>query len=253
MNETRDPEEILLAWLDEGPLELPAGTRSAIVTALPGVRRARDERRPWAASRPRTFLTAAAGIAAIALMAALIGLKPGSPNDVAAPIATPSAPIPTLPLMKQDWLSVGSSRFGYEVELPASWRPEPPVGDLPPALFPGSPVSHGDRLRTPGVPVPLVIIATADLGPRNLLTWTATWDRVLERDCTVQSTENVTVAGAPARLRTRTCGTALAIDVVVPHAQQVVLLRWASDGYQPADERAVFDRILASFRFSAKP
>jgi len=250
MNEIRDPQDVVLAWLEEGPRELPAGTRSAIAAALPNVRRAPAERRLWPASRPGALLAVAAGVAAVVLTATLLALKPALTDHVAAPVASPTRPIPTLSLLQGDWLSVGSARFGYQVELPADWRPEAPVGDLPPALFPGTSVSHGDLLRTPGTKVPWLTIAITDLAPRSLTAWTAMWDDALASDCTILSTETVTVAGASARLRARTCQTATEFDVLVPHGAQVVLFRWVSDGNQPIDDRLAFDRILASFRFS---
>jgi hypothetical protein len=94
MNVQRDPDEILAAWLDDGPLELPSGTRRAIVTALSTTPQAR--RGPFAPGRfqmiPFARFAAIATVVVVALGTAIVVLRP-APSTVSGPTA--SAPTPS--------------------------------------------------------------------------------------------------------------------------------------------------------------
>ena len=58
----RDPDEILAAWLDEGPSRLPEQTRRAISVALPTTsQRRRGWSVPWRSSTMSTTLKYAIG------------------------------------------------------------------------------------------------------------------------------------------------------------------------------------------------
>ena len=92
MNDMRDPNLIIGAWLDEGPTELPETTRRAITTSV----RTLDQRRgfvlPWGrsvASYAQPLMVAAAVIVAVA---GIYLLSPfGRSTSVGPPVGSPRA------------------------------------------------------------------------------------------------------------------------------------------------------------------
>lgn len=92
MNTRRDPDAVLAAWLDEGPIELPEQDRRAIVNST----RLMTQRRggialPWRDTNMNGSLRLALG--AVAVLIAAVGgvalLGPGLPGVGGPPTATP--------------------------------------------------------------------------------------------------------------------------------------------------------------------
>ena len=67
-NQTRDPDSILAAWLDDGPTELPDATRRAILTALPTTPQA-QRGRLWRFPPMSTFARGASLLVVAVLLA----------------------------------------------------------------------------------------------------------------------------------------------------------------------------------------
>lgn len=143
MTMQRDPDEILSAWLDEGPMRLPGQTRRAITVAIPMTsQRRRAINVPWRFSTmSATFklaLGTAALIAVVVVGAFFLG-PPSSTNVGGAPNPTPSAtasptasPAPQTPssdlLDTSTWTTYVSERYGFSIAYPADWRSD----DRPP-------------------------------------------------------------------------------------------------------------------------
>ena len=71
MTTSRDPDEILAAWLDEGPTRLPAQTRRAIAVALPTNHNAGAAAVPWRSNDHVDLPSTALG--AVAVVAVALG------------------------------------------------------------------------------------------------------------------------------------------------------------------------------------
>ena len=98
MTNARDPEEIIAAWLEDGPFELPAETRRAIAVGLRTQPRARRMAFPGGFGMTplvRTVTAAGAAIVVLAIAGALIlGRSPSASVGASAspsPAASPSS------------------------------------------------------------------------------------------------------------------------------------------------------------------
>ena len=120
MNVQRDPDEILAAWLDEGPLELPSGTKRAIVTALPTTPQVRRNRLAPGRNQmiPFARFAAMAAVVVVAFGAAILILRP-APSIVSGPPGSPPVPsfAPSPPASPQP-----SDTSGRESESPSQGR-----------------------------------------------------------------------------------------------------------------------------------
>ncbi|HEY4227438.1 MAG TPA: hypothetical protein VGM49_03800 [Candidatus Limnocylindrales bacterium] len=155
MNVQRDPESILNAWLDEGPMDLPDATRRAILTSLPTTPQARrGPFAPWSSTRVSMFARGAAvlvvAVVAIGALVLLVGSRGGIAGATPSPVpdASASSPASAPPLPTLDATFVSSS-YGYQVSYPTGWTVSPGVGPWPPDTdrLPGNPVS--DAIVTP--------------------------------------------------------------------------------------------------------
>ena len=131
MTGMRDPDEIIGAFLDRSPGDLPDTTRRAIATSIRTIRqRRRSLDPPW---RPHHMVNSKiALIAAVLVLAAgavFILNRDGSTNlGVGAPSANPNAPAttpaasaPATPVDTIGWQTFTSARHGYSVSHPADW------------------------------------------------------------------------------------------------------------------------------------
>jgi hypothetical protein len=161
----RDPDAILFAWLDEGPVRLPDATRRAIAVSVRTTGRSRLPRwLPWRA-RTGNGLSRFA-LWAVAVVAVSVGglslLRPGSdrPGGVGGPGASvpsgmpspspspsrPDRPEPTVAALTQRFTS---PTFGYSIGYPAGWSVTPTMWEGPtPGGADGFRSAGGWELRT---------------------------------------------------------------------------------------------------------
>ena len=140
MNQPRDPDTIIAAWLDEGPVDLPAETRRAIAVGLrtqPRVRRMAILGGSSMLALNRIVAAAAIVLAVGTLSAFVLANRGGGPGGTPAPsptaalAASPSlspsqsvsaAPTPTAtPPSTSGWLPFTSSHYGYTIAYPPTW------------------------------------------------------------------------------------------------------------------------------------
>ena len=134
MNQPRDLDAIIATWLDDGPIDLPAETRRAIVVGLRTQPRAR--RMAILGGLPvnslNRFATAAAIVLAVGALSIFVlsnrGTGPGTqsgPTPTATTTPSPSAPptgSPSLaPLDTTSWTPFVSNRYGFSIAYPPDW------------------------------------------------------------------------------------------------------------------------------------
>jgi hypothetical protein len=135
MTNARDPEEIIAAWLEDGPFELPAETRRAIAVGLrtqPRARRMAFHGGFGMTPLVRTVTAAGAAIVVLAIAGALIlGRSPS------ASVGASSSPSPAASPSSDTGSSTGagssgtaavsftSPLYGYTVSHPAAYLPTP--------------------------------------------------------------------------------------------------------------------------------
>jgi hypothetical protein len=132
MSASRDPDQILHAWLEEGPTVLPAPTVRAIEVATRATAQRRPALRPpWRTELmpfPSKLLGVAAVLAIVFIGGALL-LRPstdqpsvgGQPSASAISSAPPSAA--TSPMPSPTLTSFTSPLYGYSIEHPDTWVP----------------------------------------------------------------------------------------------------------------------------------
>jgi hypothetical protein len=162
---TRDLDPVLAAWLDEGPTDLPDGTRRAILGALPTTPQARRGLlAPWRTpmnmfARGAAVLVVA--IVAIGALALLVGPRYGigGPNPTPSPSPTTS----TLPLPTLD-ATFTSRSYGFQIRYPSGWTVTRGIGTWPVGATLGPGDSITDSIVSPaGVDRMRISIASLEL------------------------------------------------------------------------------------------
>lgn len=132
MNSTHDPDAIIAAWLEDGPLELADPARRSIVTAARAIPQRRGLAAPWRSLAMNSTLKVVA-VAVVAIIAAalagayLIGRPSNTGGEASpspSPTATPTAsPAPTF--------SFESSVFqpAFSLSGPNVWRADTDLVD----------------------------------------------------------------------------------------------------------------------------
>jgi len=129
MTTPRDPDEILVAWLEEGPTQLPETTRRAIAVAT---RTTRQSRRaidvPWRMRPVNLIPRLAVAVAAVVIVAGGAFVLLPRNEGVGGPEANPTSPSTTPP--GSPTVSPSPSRTtidrtaeaGYMFTIPATWH-----------------------------------------------------------------------------------------------------------------------------------
>jgi hypothetical protein len=257
----RDPDAILFAWLDEGPVRLPDATRRAIAVSIRTTGRSRLP--IWLGWNARTTNGPSRYVlAAVAVVALVVGglslLRqgldqpggvggPGAPVPSATPSPSPSPSIPDRPEPSVAALTQGftSPTFGYAFRYPAGWTATPTTeeGPTPGGADGFASAAGGWHLRALSRPVPdgvdvdnwvvRILQASGDPGcmpPRS-------------------TQEPVTIDGHEGRLL-GFCGITpdpqIEATVVVEGRAYLFTLFDSQDPANEEEARALFDRFLAT-------
>ena len=219
MTTPRDRDEILSAWMDEGPSQLPDQTRRAIAVAIPTTSQrrsiaARLWRSPQMQQLPKLAVGAMAVVAVVLGGAFLLGptshssaggptLTPATASaQVTPPAATPSPPVGGTPIAM---VTYASRQYGYSVDLPRTWSVTPASEPWPAGDRLEADPAAADRFRIEGSPIDAAVAIAAQTAPEGatVTTWLAEWERIREDiggHCFGSATpwQQTTVAGLPA-------------------------------------------------------
>lgn len=264
MNVPRDRNEIVVAWLEAGPTELPEATRRAIAVAVRSTHQSgRSWWAPWAV--PTMLPVSPVALMAVVVIVVLGGLAwlvgdPDSGGSVGGgPSATPSAspspspsqsPAPSpsqagstvLPIPAMTQVHV-SQRYGYTIRFPADWSSRqashpwwPP--DWKSGVSSGDPFDYIAREEEP----PIVRVASALLPEElaNVDDWIDDYLTFSDAPgCAPQreTQELVRIDGAPGRLRD-SCGE---VEATVVVEGRVYLFTLFLGGDAVTNARELFD------------
>jgi hypothetical protein len=278
MSIKRDPDAILVAWLEDGPTRLPDATRRAIRVAA---RSTDQRRRPARASWRLPFMNTYARLAVAAIVVVAVGamglalLRPAGstgPGGVVLPsatptpapsisptsapsaaIATPAAPPQATPAPTS--VAFNSDLYGYRLALPTGWSAaparvrwdgtgQPAYNDPSVDRFSGSP-----SLSTFGFAAPtgLALNVYAD----DVIARTAQFHGDTCPD-PPKSRESITVGGSPARFIAFDCGLLINIVVVVHNGTgyEFVMRDTGVNAATDPHDRSALDAILGSVKFA---
>jgi hypothetical protein len=230
----------------------------------------------WAPTLPvprawRWSLLVAAGVIVAIVGLGLVLRQPGnvgapSPSPSGSPVST-TVPSPT-PAQRvtpsATRVPFTSSAYGYSLSYPANWKTRPSVGTLARITYPYDfdPAVDYFSVTAPDVGDPGLIVAGPLVTAATTLTSWAAAIQSLQANTAIcppaTSAENVQIGGQPGRLLTWVACPAYLLWAGVVHggrAYHVILIDQfaVNDGALEAADRALFLRILASFKFTAGP
>jgi hypothetical protein len=260
MSATRDPDQILHAWLEEGPTVLPAPTVRAIeVAARATAQRRRATGLPW---RPYTMPTTLKYLAvAAALLVVLIGgafavgmggsIAPFPPQPTPAPTPSPTATTsPSAAASPAAPEAFSSPLYGYSVSHPASWRATPATDRWSPGSTVMPDVAYTDTFHPEGTTVGAAVAIAAQSIPSGVSAsdWMADWAAFREETggpCfgPASAWTDASVASAPARRIEAPC------DFAQAGQADFAEYAWVVDGtgYVISGTPSVVDLMVASF------
>jgi hypothetical protein len=172
MTTMREPDEILAAWLDAGPRDLPGQTRRAILTALPTTPQARRGRLApaklfWRSGTARLAVVAIAAVIAAGGLLSLLGPSrqaPGAsptPSQTVGPAATAAVEASPNLLDTATWTPFTSTLNGFSARFPSDWT-------VTAATTAGDLASMSDAHRALSGPWAVFDEAVAPAGPRRI-------------------------------------------------------------------------------------
>jgi hypothetical protein len=265
MTTMRDPEAILAAWLDEGPEELPDGTRRAIANALPTITQARRGRlAPWRLLQMNTTARLAVGaLVAIAVAGGalyMLGSRPGvgyptvtpSPPPLVSPTIAPSTPSA---IDTSDWQTFTSSIHGISVAHPSVWTVNPASAAWDGKQFPEPPSPMLDVLTGPDDSAFAILSSAIPVGTRHE-DWVAAYRQpylaINPAECwpPVAEMEQITVDGQTAWLHGGVgfCGFTEAVTFLEGRAYILTAYQDPTMQTYPIFDRQLFDAFLSGVR-----
>jgi hypothetical protein len=232
MKALHDPDAIITAWLEDGPLALPDASRRVVASSihLTPQRRGPLAWLPWrdpAMNGNSMRVAAAAAVALLILVGGGIYLANRSSGGVGAPPATTPSPSPTAAAQPSPassasptpastaadttgWLGFSSDRYGYDTAYPPTWVAQAAMRDWSLDLDRGQNVNPGaDHFvgGPDGDQIGVTVFSAAGPAAMSNDDWIAAYLPTDRPTCsTTDMWETVTVDGQTAMLEPSACG-----------------------------------------------
>jgi hypothetical protein len=228
----------------------------------------------------RGSLLIAAGLIPFITATGLAGCQPGaaagpssSPIALAtasqapsSPAPSPSAaPLPTQPVTPSASLvPFTSSRYGYSISYPANWKSRASTVELDPTTYPADFQAGTDYFSatSPAVGDPGLVIAGPLVASGTTLTsWDATFQKLQLNDLNCPAADasaDIQVGGQPGRLLTWSGCPEYLLWAGIIHGNRAYHIAWidqyaTGNSTLQAADKALFLKILASFKFTTAP
>ena len=276
MNDDRSLERAARSWLEAGPTEAPDRAVEAALLQIETTSQERDLRIPWRLPR----MTTPARVALLYLGRpgqSVVGV-PATPSpqpistpapsaEVATPAPSPARSPVAAVVPSSDLVRFASTVYPYTISIPSNWKSRPAILPITPDEFPypdNLAVDYFSASAPDQVSPALIVAAPVVTGGTTLETWVATIEK-RQRDtgvargwaqCTSPDTSSAIRFGSGAgRLLTWNACPAFVLWAATVHQDRAVHILWVDDQATDdpalqASEKALFERILATFDFT---
>jgi hypothetical protein len=172
-----------------------------------------------------------------------------APTAATEPTAAPT----TAPSVSVTWAEFRSKRFAFSIDYPVGWIVTDATADWPQT---GWPDPHGkavDRFSPDADDDPQVTISSDVLEPGEVaLGRRAEIDQESALACRISNDTTITVDGEAARRQDAFCFEKdYDVSVFVDHGGRIYLIDWLARVSITDQDRALFDAMLARFRFGS--
>ncbi|HKB28772.1 MAG TPA: hypothetical protein VKC59_07100 [Candidatus Limnocylindrales bacterium] len=262
MTDDRSLERAARSWIESGPTRAPDRAVEAALDRIQQTPQERDLRIPWRVDRMnRTARLIGAAAALIVIVGGAIALlgRPGSnvgvPPTQTAPTSTlvppQGSPVPLI--------TFTSTVYGYTIDYPADWTARNATRRLSGLELPLDTSPGVDTLSLPvdryggstGGPHGTIYIGSGEVAPGTALApWSASQAQAICGAATTQ--EDVAIDGEAGRfLSFSACNgnPIFAMFATALHGTSGFYVAWANDPGTETFDRALFEKILATFAF----
>jgi hypothetical protein len=261
----RQFERAVLDWLEDGSDRTPPAAIDGVLLAVKTTPQERDLRIPWRFTRMTTTMRLAAGIALVAVLGvgALQLLGPGSNVGSKATPSPTTAAAPPTELPASALVPFTSAVYGYSVSVPKGWGAqvatrtlhgtEPLWGSDPQVATPAGDSIQGGEFARSSSPSGRLLIAASTAPPGTTLeSWTADTTQV---KCGAPTSQGaITIDGEAATLSTyAACSTLFVQWATVLHDGWAWHVVWLNNQGSEAADVALFEQLIATFRFGQVP
>jgi hypothetical protein len=262
MSDDRNFERNARSWLELGPTDAPDHVVEAALLTIESTRQEWDLGIPWRVDRMnRTARLLGAAAALIVIVGGAIALlgRPGS--NVGVP-PTPTAPTSTIVPAQSSpvpLITFSSTVYGYTIDYPADWTARSATRRLSGLELPFDTSPGVDTLSLPldryggssGGPHGSIFIGSGEVAPGTALAaWSVSQAQAICGAITTQ--EDITIGGEAGRFLTFSAcngNPIFAMWATALHGTSGFCVIWVNDPSTETSDRALFEKILATFTF----